>query len=86
MNIIYKYPINYNETVIEMPGRGHILDVQTVNNQPYIWVWVDNETPKVTRKFVIYGTGHPMPPYPGEYIGTFQQAEGALIWHLFEIT
>ena len=49
-----------------------------------IWARVDTDAIQEKRKFRVYGTGHPMPDYPGEYIGTVQLAHGALVFHVFD--
>ena len=35
------------------------------------------------RAFSTYGTGEPMPPDPGTFIGTVQMENG-LVWHVYE--
>jgi len=51
---------------------------------PQLWAYVDPTEPRVTRKFRIIGTGHPIATDPGDYIGTFQMGGGALVFHVFE--
>ena len=55
---------------------------------PCIWVEVDQDASvDEQREFIIYGTGHDFRPEEGKtqhYIGTFQLAEGSLIFHLYE--
>ena len=44
------------------------------------------DQPNEWRTFEMYGTGHPMPANPGEYVETFQMDGGALVWHVFDAT
>ena len=85
---IWKYPIlvqDYFE--IAMPIGAQILTVQMQNGVPCIWVVVKSgiDVASENRRFTVHGTGHPV----GEnekYIGTFQMANGALVFHTFEVT
>ena len=75
-------------TELAMPKDAEILCIQLQNDVPCIWALVDPENENKNRKFRIYGTGHPIEiSYNSEhhYIGTFQMANGSLIWHCFEV-
>lgn len=87
MKTIWKYEI-FPEATIEMPVGSKILDVQVQFDKPCIWVLVNSDVTvkKVKRRFICYGTGHSIPDYPGEFIGTFQLHGGGLVFHLFEVT
>ena len=84
MKIIWKYivPVK-DEFSIRMPEHHKILSFQTQCGTPTLWVLVDPDTPLVEVKFNLYGTGNPM-GFFGNYIGTTQTYDGALVWHLFE--
>jgi hypothetical protein len=58
--------------------------VQWQGAQLCLWVEVSSEATPVPREFAIYGTGHPMPAYPGSYVGTFQMEGGSLVFHLYD--
>ena len=87
MKRIYKYKLEVtDEQYIVMPAGAEILTVQTQFGQPCIWALVDiDETPcDIEYKFEIFGTGNPIDDdFEGKYIGTFQMAEGQLVYHLF---
>jgi len=86
MKTIWKFPFKVQDRFeLEMPGGAQILDVQVQHGQPCIWAVVDTEVPSVKRRFVIVGTGHSMSHYltGWPHVGTFQEAGGALVWHLF---
>lgn len=86
MHQIWKFPIKTtDEQTVEMPKNAKILTVQVQKGTPCIWAEVDTEASKVERKFLVYGTGHTMRnPAQEQYIGTYQQLDGNLIWHLYE--
>ncbi len=86
MQTIWKFQFNTTDEVnIKMPLGAEILTVQMQNGYPCLWAVVNPKNSLVDRNFSIHGTGHPLPMRGvGNYIGTYQQAEGALVWHLFE--
>jgi len=73
--------------VIRMPFGAKILTVQVQGKVPQLWALCDEkEKIKEERKIAIYGTGNPIPEEnSGEYISTFQELDGKLVWHVFEI-
>ena len=102
MRAIWKFPFEINDEVeIEMPGGARILhvDVQLVADGtqesfevPAIWALVNPENEKRTYKFIVFGTGHPVPDRPIDahitndlhHIASFQMMAGRLVWHMFE--
>ena len=84
---IWEYPVSAPSFTIQMPVGARVLSVQCQRGHPQMWVLVDSaETKTMPRKFVFYGTGHPTPHWPGEFIGTFQLEDGDLVFHLFDLT
>jgi hypothetical protein len=85
--IIWKYEIGDPDGYgLEMPKGAEILTVQIQNDKPYIWALVDENSPIEERNFIVLGTGHSfMLSKNSVYIGTFQEAGGRLVWHLFEV-
>lgn len=86
MKTIYKYPVKITDAfTVDLPVGAEILTVQMQNDEPCMWVLVELEPGiRETRAFRIYGTGH-MVNDKDSYIGTFQQHDGRLVWHLFEV-
>lgn len=84
--VIYKYELKkVGLQDIHMPMGAEILCVQTVHDIPFLWALVDPEQIEMSRSIEIYGTGHIMDAkIHRKYIGTFQQLNGAFIWHVFE--
>lgn len=71
---------------IEMPNGAEILCLQIQNKKPCIWVLADPEAELKKRTFEIFGTGHNVPENAErKYIGTFQQFDGSLVFHCFEL-
>lgn len=87
--VICKFPFEVVSDVveIEMPVGFVWLDVQTQRGVPTIWAIVDPKAEKKVFKFRIRGTGHPFEHDENQryrWLGTFQQFDGQLVWHLFE--
>ena len=83
--VIFKYTLAVTDVQeLEMPEGAQLLTVQVQNGEPQLWALVDRYANTVTRRIVIYGTGHEVHPDPGTYVATFQQAGGALVWHVFD--
>jgi hypothetical protein len=82
---IWKYPLGSHQTTVSMPKGADILCVQTQNEVPTIWCRVDPNAARLSRTFVIVGTGHDCEK-DAFYIGTFQLSGGAFVFHVFETT
>lgn len=86
MRIIYKYALPVmGVQEIEMPKGAAVLTVQAQRNDPFIWVDVAPNAPKVKRRFRTYGTGQPMKDWHEfpHYVGTYQLNDGALVFHVY---
>lgn len=86
MKAIYKYSfeVNYRND-IKMPRGARPLCVQTQYGKPCIWALVDPNEELVIRPVFTFGTGHPVDidTEYNPYLGTFQLAEGQLVFHVF---
>ncbi|MCK9519281.1 MAG: hypothetical protein M0R74_09725 [Dehalococcoidia bacterium] len=95
---IYKYTIAGNRVnKIEMPEGAEILTVQMQHEEPQcarkqdnsfrpqVWALVDPSKPRIPRKILMVGTGHPVKESNIKYISTIQVHNGALIFHFFEL-
>lgn len=70
--------------MLAVPKGARFLSVQTQNNEPQIWFWVDTEAEKEPYPVRVVGTGHQAPGYnQGIYRGTFQLDGGSLVFHVF---
>lgn len=82
MMTVYKYQFEIKDQFdIDMPSSEHtrILHVAVQNGIPCIWALVEPAYGKWPRSFRLVGTGHPIEGCVGEYVGTFFQADGALV-------
>ncbi len=88
MRTIWKFPVKMpledNLFSVEMPEGAQVLTIQTQARLAQMWALVDPASPLEERFFRLYGTGHHINAEMGCYVGSFQLAEGALIFHIFE--
>ena len=85
---VWKYPIPIQDSFeLVIPKYGRILTLKTQRGQPTLWVLVNPENEKVTKKFSLVGTGHPVSQetFNGTFIGTYLVSEDTLVFHLFEL-
>ena len=80
---IWKYRLPLDDLVrISMPVGAQSLCVQMQGDVLTLWAMVDEDAPTEIRRFVVAGTGHPLPAVLGHYLGTVQP--GVFVWHVFE--
>lgn len=81
---IWKFEVKVGDqgAYVEVPRNAHIIHVALQNGIPCFWALVDENAPKVIRKFGIVGTGHPLRNVSA-YYGTF--FSGPFVWHLVEL-
>lgn len=86
MKTIYKYTLDANNTVLEMPMGAKVLSVASQGDDLCLWAKVDTEDPIEQRTFEVYGTGHPMPDDDEhlQFLGTALMHGGSLVWHVFQ--
>jgi len=84
MKTVWKYVIPVVDRVaFTMPAGAEILTIQTQQGIATAWVLVDPTQPSETRVLLVRGTGQPCEGV-GRYVGTFQIADGELVFHVFE--
>jgi hypothetical protein len=84
---IWKFtPILDDESVatVEMPVGAMVLTAREQGTELCIWAEVDPEAATETRRFHVFGTGHPMSCYLGDYVGTAMLYGGKLVLHVYE--
>ena len=86
MKTIWKYPIPVVDSfALTMPPGATVLSVALQYGKPCIWALVDSKKKDTeTRHFICHGTGHPVSPDAGRYVGMFMLLEGRFVGHLFE--
>ena len=84
MKTIYKYALKRTGTqVVQLPLGARILCVQNQIDNPCLWALINkgyNDTEAV--QITMAGTGHDIDS-PGDYVGTFQLLDEALVFHVF---
>ncbi len=86
--VVWKYQLRVaDQQVIEMPEHAIVLDVQTQYGQPCIWALVDPKALLESVSIRTIGTGHEVPDGQRlDYIGTYQLADGSIVYHVFSAT
>jgi len=86
MTVMWKFPLALGDVVtLEMPMGAEPLYVAMQGGVPCLWARVNPMLPKEMRRFRFAGTGHTLHDDVGRYIGSWQMADGALVFHLFEM-
>ena len=86
MKRIFKWTLKVDDfQTIEVPNDTQFLTVQIQGAEPQVWGLCSPDAPKKSVTIRIAGTGHPIDPNPGRYIGTFQMINGSLVFHVFEM-
>lgn len=86
MRTIFKYPVQMSEDfAVEAPEGAEWLSVQVQGAQVQMWARVDTSRPTKVYRFGVHGTGHELSAFAAyaPHIGTFQLAQGTLVFHLF---
>lgn len=91
MITVYKYKLDIQKrTTIRAPRGMKPLHVGYQNEGPryymFVWALVDTEKPEIDHTFYVLGTGHDaeIPNHMGAYVGTAQEPEYPLVWHVFK--
>ena len=90
MRSIWKFPCPAGDVLnLTMPKGAVLLDVQGQYGVGALWAVVETDEEELeTRSFRVFGTGHMIPDDVDldRHVGTWQEGQGTLIWHLFEVT
>jgi hypothetical protein len=84
MKFIWKYGVPDNG-VINMPVGAEILQVREQFENVCLWALVEPGAPLEQRRFIMFGTGHPIPTGALVYRGSAHLKGGALVLHVFEL-
>lgn len=89
---IWKFPLSVTDgQTVMMPTGARCLSVQLQehNGTLCVWAMVEPTLPTVERRFLMAGTGHPLPDIvaagQARHLGTVQLDSGRLIFHVFEV-
>ncbi len=85
---IWKYELRITDGAqsIEMPGHARVLSAAMQDSALVLWALVTpGSNPKSVRRFVVHGTGHPIPHQASmRYVPVSTVQDGPLVWHVFE--
>lgn len=84
---VWKYAFENigGEQVLQVPEGATPLFVAVQAGTPCLWFEVDESQDKETRTFEWHGTGHRIPSDGREHLGSVLLADGALVFHLYEV-
>lgn len=86
MKSIWKFPLAVKgRQDVEMPKGAEILCADKQGEVLCLWAIVDTEAEMEERLIAVVATGQEMGIDYLKYIGTAQIANGALVWHVFEV-
>ena len=85
--VVYKYalPSPCDEFSLELPVGARVLRVAMQRGARFLWARVDPLAPKEICWFRWAGTGHILSPDVWDHVGTWEESDGALVWHLFRL-
>lgn len=81
VRVIYKFPLQVGENLVEIPKGYAVKYFGSQETNLFIWATLDPEGRKISARFVVLGTGQPIPD--GVYHVASTQV-GPFVWHLFE--
>jgi hypothetical protein len=88
MITVYKYELpNKSYFELELPKNSRILKVDAQGYNNVIWAFVNTDAKPEIRRFWKVGTGFNLDTRGNvlTYIGTWQDGDTDLVWHLFEV-
>ena len=102
MQTIWKFELdlsNGDASQVEMPAGAATISAGVQGRTVVVWALVDPNAPRVTRRFVVHGTGHPVlkevtetfttgiQDHPVEVLASFINTVfmGPLVFHVFDL-
>lgn len=92
MRTMWRYEVKINMVGDDSQPKEVMLTDDPVQFEPLplsrgvgFWAEHNSDKPERLRKFIIVGTGHPIPE-GAVYVGTPPRTEHGLVWHLYEVT
>lgn len=84
MRTVFKYPLEIaNEQTIDLPIGAKPLSVQMQGEWIYLWAEVDTDSKPFPYTVRVFGMGHLLPKEAMKHLGTVQQLDGMLVWHVY---
>ena len=79
-SIIYKYQLEVNECVIELPVHFKVVCVHEQNGVPTLWIEQNQNANKISIRWHVVGTGQEIPSYSTHEGTCFI---GSYVWHIY---
>jgi hypothetical protein len=84
---IFCYEVPVDDAVHEFQCSAPLLVAASRRTPLMVEFWAYPDGPGAhARRFVVVGTGHPLPAVARVYRGGVITGGGSLVWHLLEIT
>lgn len=81
MITVYKYPFEIGDVVtLTLPRDFEVVLVECQEGVPCLWARIDTSKPLYNTKFLLTGTGHPV-PRSFAHVASFQH--GPFVWHMW---
>lgn len=86
--VVWKFKLgswgaSVSRTDVSMPEHARVLRVGAQQGVPVLWAEVVPEARQELRRFILVGTGFPVPP-EGTYLGTFEI--DWFVGHVYEVS
>jgi hypothetical protein len=85
---VWKFPLEIGGITSATVSAGYVVlaAIDPASGKPAIWIEHRLDGLKDERRFVVYGTGHPIPGnggYPDDlHVGSV--IDGSFVWHIYE--
>lgn len=80
----YQLPVSDSPRELQMSAGAEIRSVAGSLYMVEFWAEDFGPEARVSRRFQVFGTGHPL-PVNADWRGTCQRTDGGLVWHLYEL-
>lgn len=83
----YSFPHLRDEATFEMSSASTVVHAGLQGDTVCIWAHVqtDDDSAKVNRRFILRGTGEPLPTTGlYQHVGSFMINDGEFVFHVFE--
>ncbi len=79
---VWKFEMDVGTHALTMPTGARLLRAAEQSGRAFVWAEVDPDAATVERIVFVVGTGWPF--VGGEYVDSFDMADGTLVFHLYD--
>ena len=83
MSTIWKWVLPAAQNPIDVPVGARWLTAAAQGRVICAWAEVDPSGPTESAVITLVGTGHPVPPDPGNYLGSAVVLDGEFVFHVY---